>query len=167
MITRTLLARRVVLAAFARPSSLLTAPARGLAVLHTGKTVGELLDKAAKASPQKNAVKFYETTTGNSATWTYKELTSHVNGLVAGLHELSLKRGDIAVTLLPPGSAENFVVQLACARLGVAIAPSPLPASLALSPAALSALSAKIASAKPAALFLWDAAKVSGDEDAG
>jgi len=56
---------------------------------------------------------------------TYGELASEADRATVALHELGLRRNDVLVVQLP-NCVEQFVIYLACARLGVIISPVPV-----------------------------------------
>lgn len=93
------------------------------AARHKGTHVGDLLAAAAAANPLKDAVRFADT----GATWTYHDLSTHVDALAAGLDELGYVANDKIVVAVPPGCPEYAVTMLAAAKLGVTVVACDAP----------------------------------------
>lgn len=71
----------------------------------------------AKAAPSSLALAAPQ----QSVAWTYADLSKRATGVAFSLAQMGYTRGDILVTDLP-NSAENFLLQIACSHLGVAVA---------------------------------------------
>jgi len=78
-----------------------------------GDTIGENLDRAVRAFPDRDAL--VECATGRR--WSYREFAGDVDALALGLVGLGVERGD-RVGIWAPNSAEWTLTQYATARIG-------------------------------------------------
>lgn len=96
----------------------------------TEATIGDVLAETAARWPDREAL----VVPHQRIRWTYRELSSHVDALAAGLLALGLRCGD-RVGIWSPNRAEWIIAQLATARVGlilVTINPAYRRAELAL-----------------------------------
>lgn len=111
----------------------------------TPSSISAVLSAAATTSPLKDAIKFHHTSQ-KATTWTFRELTSHVDALSNGLHHLGYRSGDVVLTLLSPHSPEHAVLLLAAARLRLTL--------VSHNASDTSSLPAAIAAHSPSAMFI-------------
>jgi len=78
-------------------------------------TLYEMLCESVEAHPELPAVWFLNTFVS------YRELLGHVDAMAAGLHQLGLRKGDVAAIALP-SSFQNVISYYACAKLGLVVA---------------------------------------------
>ncbi|MFE4518841.1 AMP-binding protein [Kitasatospora sp. NPDC056783] len=78
-----------------------------------GDTIGENLDRAVRAFPERDALVDRAT----ARRWTYAELAADVDALALGLLELGIAKGD-RVGIWAPNCAEWTLIQYATAKLG-------------------------------------------------
>ncbi|GMH71401.1 hypothetical protein TrLO_g3879 [Triparma laevis f. longispina] len=104
-------------------SSVLQSPTKS--ALHRGApsrtmaTVVDRLNDLAANLPHKDAVMYHKQ---NNMKWTFGELKKYSDALSSGLLELGLRPKDTILTWLPSHTAEQHVLQLACARAGFVLA---------------------------------------------
>lgn len=83
------------------------------------ENIGQLLEMAALANADKNAVYFFES---DSAPLTYKDLLARVNRLANGMVNKGMKKGDHVGVMLP-NVVEFPITWLALARIGAVMVP--------------------------------------------
>lgn len=98
------------------PSSQLSAVAGAVDEPLLNKTIADLLLHTANQYPDHLAAVF----TAQGERWTYKELSSRVDTLAAGLNTLGLEKGD-RLGIWSPNRPEWLLAQFATARIGVVL----------------------------------------------
>jgi AMP-binding enzyme len=142
-------------------------------------SVPAILAAARAANPVKDAIKFYGVSTTAAAIaaesdplappgdgvalWSYRDVDSHVNALVAGMTEAGFRSGDKILVFVPAGTPEYVSLVLAAADLGITVVALGAPAN----PKAVDVASVRAALERyePSALFLWHGYKTVDAED--
>ncbi|KAA8499597.1 hypothetical protein FVE85_7182 [Porphyridium purpureum] len=123
-------ARRMIASTAARgkkPASATGMKSSSEKPISVAATVSSIVDLASGKKPLKDALKFYESTTGRAMIWTYSATKKHTDAIASGLLELGYAKGDRIVAWLPWGSPEFVALALASARIGCVLVPVTPP----------------------------------------